>query len=100
VSGRAPRTHARRRRPLPTWRELVSRPELAILGALESAIDVAIISLVAAQPELHPSLDGRDPDSSPAAAAADAVIGHAQVLVAAIVDYRAALHREPDDLPF
>jgi hypothetical protein len=72
-------------------------PELAILGALESAIDIAIVSLVAAQPELHPSADGRDPDSSPAAAAADEIIGRAQALVAAIADYRAALQRQADD---
>jgi len=93
----AARTRGRRRRTLPTWRERVGTPELAILGALESAIDIAIVSLVAAQPELHPSPDGRDPDSSPAAAAADDIIGRAQALVAAIDHYRVALQRQADD---
>lgn len=75
-------------------------PELAILAAIQSAIDIAIVALVAAQPELQSSADGRDAVSTPASAVADAVIGCAQALVSAIADYRAVLQREPDDLPF
>jgi len=96
----AARTRTCSRWRLPTCRELVCAPELAILAVLHNAVDVAIVALVAAQPELQPSPDGRDPDPSPAAAGADAVIAHAQALVAAIADYRAALHKNPDALPF
>jgi len=87
-------------RRLPTSRELGYAPELAILAAIESAVDLALVALVAAQPELHPNADGRDLVSTDAGAAADAVIGRAQALVLAIAAYRAALHDQHDDWPF
>jgi hypothetical protein len=83
--------HVRRRRRgsarLPTCRELVGAPELGILTSLETALDVAIVALVAAQPELQPTEDGYDVVSTPAAAAADHVIVCAQTLAAAIAAY-------------
>lgn len=87
-------------RRLPTAPELAYAPELAVLAAVESAVDIAIVALVAAQPELQPNADGRDLVSTDAAAAADAVIGRAQALALAIADYRAALHDQHDDWPF
>lgn len=74
-------------------------PELAILGALEAAIDLAIISLVAAQPELHARDGGHEAVSRTSAAdSADHVIAQAQALAAAISSYRLGLH-DRDDLP-
>jgi hypothetical protein len=86
---------------LPTCHELVCAPELAILTSIEMALDVALVALVAAQPELHPTADGYDAASTPAAVAADHIIVCAQTLAVAIADYRAAL-RDPshNDLPF
>lgn len=84
---------------LPTAHELVCAPELAILAAVESALDIAIVAVVAAQPELQPSADGRDALSTAAALAADAVVEAARALVLAIADYRAAL-LHLSDLPF
>lgn len=91
---------ALRRRGLPTYRELLSAPELAILSVLENAVDLAIVAMVAAQADLQPTPDGHEQLSSAAAEAADAIIARAQALVAAIATYRAALDREPTDLPF
>jgi hypothetical protein len=85
----------RARRRLPTPSELVIAPELAILGALDAALDLAIIALVAAQPELHATEHGRDVVRSQAAHNADLVIARAQALAAAIVVYRITR-----DLPF
>lgn len=70
-------------------------PELAILGAIEAAIDLAIVALVAAQPELQPTEDGHDAVRTPVANSADLVIARAQALAAAI-----ALYRITRDLPF
>ena len=87
-----------RRRPrtrLPTPDELVIAPELAILGALEAIIDLALVALVAAQPELRATLDGHDAVSTPAANHADLVIEKAQALATAIAAYRITR-----DLPF
>jgi len=83
------------RRRLPTPAELGTAPELAILGALETVIDLAIVALVAAQPELHPSEDGLDSVSTAAAIHADHVITKAQALAAEIAAYRITC-----DLPF
>jgi hypothetical protein len=98
--GRRPSAARCSGRRLPTGHELRYAPELAILAAIESAVDVAIVALVAAQPELQPNADGRDRVSTDAGAAADAVIARAQALVSAIADYRAALHDQHDDWPF
>jgi hypothetical protein len=87
-----------RRRPtrlrLPTPDEIHRAPELAILAAIEHAIDVAIVTLVAAQPELRPTLDGYDAVISDAAVRADTVIVDAQTLVRAIAAYRAVVIAE------
>ena len=100
TAGRKTRTGRRPGRRLPTCRDLGYAPELAILTALESAVDVALVALVAAQPELQPNAHGRDIVSTAAGVAADAVIDRAQALVLAIADYRAALHDLHDDWPF
>jgi hypothetical protein len=86
---------------LPTPEELAIAPELAILAAIEAALDLAIVALVAAQPELGPTDDGHDAVTSPAAHSADAVITTAQALAAAIACYRVTLRRrDRDELPF
>ena len=85
---------------MPTWHELACAPELAILASIETTLDVALVALVAAQPELWPSADHRDAIASTTAEAADRVISCAQNLAAAIVDYRAALRDDRHDLPF
>lgn len=85
----------RARRRLPTPDELVIAPELAILGALEVAIDLAIVALVAAQRELHATDDAHDAVTTAAANHADLVIAKAQALAAAIAGYRITR-----DLPF
>lgn len=77
-----------RRELLPTPRELATAPELAILAALEATIDVALIALVAAHPELQATDDAADPVSSLVASAADNVIDKAQALADAIIGYR------------
>ena len=75
-------------------------PELGILTALETTLDVAIVALVAAQPDLQPTAGPYDAVSSSEAAAADHVIVCAQTLAAAIAAYRAALSEPAQDLPF
>jgi hypothetical protein len=80
-----------RRDLLPTPRELATAPELAILAALEAAIDVTLVALVAAHQELRATGDSSDPVSSLVACAADNVIDTAQALAAAIIGYRLAL---------
>lgn len=76
-------------------------PELAILGSIETSIDLAVVALVAAQPELWETSDGHDPVTTVAARSADHVITAAQALAAAIADYRVSLRRpDRDDLPF
>jgi hypothetical protein len=96
--------HARRRRRatarLPTCHELLCAPELAILAALESSLDIACVAVVAAQPELHSNPHGHDAVSTPAALAADHFLACVRTLAAAIGDYRATLRDSPQDLPF
>jgi hypothetical protein len=76
----------------------VNAPELAILTSLETALDVALVALVAAQPELQPTADAYDTASTLTAIAADNIIVCAQGL-AAIAAYRAArLSQSPQDL--
>ncbi|MBI3261847.1 MAG: hypothetical protein HYZ58_01685 [Acidobacteria bacterium] len=74
-------------------------PELAILGVLEAVIDLAIISLVAAQPELHERGGGHVPLMTAPAESADHVIAQAQALAAAILGYRLTRRHERDNLP-
>jgi hypothetical protein len=93
----------RSRRParcLPTPDEIASAPELAILAAIEAAADLAIVALVAAQPELRPTADRHDAVTTVAADAADRVIASAQALAVAIGDYRLALCAPAGELPF
>jgi hypothetical protein len=78
----------------------VCTPELAILTSLEISLDVAVVALVAAQPELQPTADAADAVATPAAVAADNIIVCAQALAAAIAAYHATLRLRPDDLPF
>jgi hypothetical protein len=80
----------------PTCGELVCAPELAILVSLEAAINVAIVALVAAQPELWPNTHQRVVITTTAAEGAEDVIHCAQALAAAIADYCAALPDERD----
>ena len=83
------RRRARRAsRPLPTSDELVLAPDVAILDALRSVIDVTIVAVVAGQPELWPTHDGRDPVRTHEGDAADEVIRAAQVLACAVGVYR------------
>jgi len=96
------RVRRRRRVParLPTCRELLCAPELGILTSIETSLDIAIVAVVAAQPELQSTADGYDDVSTPAAVAADHVIVCARTLAIAIAAYRATLHDLPQDLPF
>jgi hypothetical protein len=89
--------HRPARPRLPTPDEIARAPELAILAAIEHALDVAIVTLVAAQPELRPSHDGYDAVISDAAYCADTVIIEAQTLVRAIAAYRAVVLAEHVD---
>jgi hypothetical protein len=86
---------------LPTVGDLVVAPELAILAALDTAVDLTIIALVAAQPELQSAADQRDGVESSVAVAADHLITAAQALAATVATYRVALRdRRDDELPF
>lgn len=88
-------------RRLPTRDELLIAPELAILGSIETTIDLAIVALVAAQPELWQTDDGHDAVTTAPARRADSVITAAQALAAAIADYRLSLRQhDRDELPF
>jgi hypothetical protein len=84
---------------LPTPDELMSAPELAILGALEVTIDLAIVAIIAAQPELQAAGAGHDVVSTAAADHADRVIAKAQALAAAILGYRSTRLHDLADLP-
>lgn len=93
-------TRHRPRRRLPTYHELLIAPELAILGSVEASIDLAIVALVAAQPELWPTDDGHDAVMTAEARSAEHVITTAQALAVAIADYRTTLQRHLDRSPF
>jgi len=84
------------RPPLLTPDEVARSPELALLAAIEHALDLAIVTLVAAQPELRPAPEGYDAVTSDAAERADAVIVEAQTLQRAIAAYRDTVLAEPD----
>jgi hypothetical protein len=84
---------------LPTPDELLSAPELALLGALEAAIDFAIVAIIAAQPELQAARDGHDAVHTAAANRADLVIAKAQTLAVAIANYRTTRLHDLAHLP-
>ncbi len=63
-------------------------PDVAILDALRSVIEVTIVAVVAGQPELWPTRDGREPVRTREGDAADDVIRSAQVLACALGVYR------------
>jgi len=97
------RLRPRPRRPqrrLPIVDEIAAAPELAVLATIEAAIDIALVALVAAQPELQPTSDQHDAVTTCAAAAADRVIAAAHALAVAIADYRLALVAPTDEIPF
>jgi len=78
--------------------KLMAAPELAALAVLDAALDVAVLALAAAWPELHTG----DTDHDQPRAALDA-INHARALSAALRRYRRALARADRceaDLPF
>jgi len=73
---------------LPTVGELACSPEVAILGSIVHALDIASVALVAAQPELQPQPNGRVVVCpTEAAEAADCVIVCANALAVAIDAY-------------
>ena len=83
-----------RRRPsahLPTPEEVLLAPEVAILDALRSALEVTIVAVTAGQPELWPTIDGRDAVRSRQGEAADELIRCAQLLARAVDVYRALI---------
>jgi hypothetical protein len=84
---------------LPTPDELLRAPELAILSALETLLNLALVAIVAAQPELQATADGHDAVRTDAANSADCVIAKAQTLAVAIADYRATRLHGLTDLP-
>jgi hypothetical protein len=88
---------SRRRSPghLPTPNELLRVPQIAPLGVLRYAIDVLIVALTAAEPELWPTSDGRDPPCTPESEAADDVIRAAQALARAVDAYCATITQPP-----
>jgi hypothetical protein len=87
--------------PAPTIEQTTAAPELALLAVLEATLDVAVVALAAAWPELH-CLD-LEPDC-PASRTAFEIVERAHHLAAAINRYRLALasaeRRRYDDLPF
>jgi len=85
---------------LPQCNELRAAPELAILAILESSIDVAILALGAAYPEVEGLADVHESDELRAALT---IMDMARALGAAVNRYRLALvlAREHDELlPF
>ena len=85
----------------PSYQELCSAPELAILAALEHALGLAILSLAVQYPELQLDM-GDDPPSD--LLAASNVIDVAQALHDALNTYSRALSAShqirSDDIPF
>jgi hypothetical protein len=82
-----------------THEQMLGAPELGILDLLENALDVAILALAAAYPELHDS----DLITAPEALAALDLVEAARALGALINRYSLALACAPDDstdLPF
>jgi len=80
--------------------QLLAAPELGVLEVLETAIDVAILALLAAHPELR---DDADVITLPAAEAALDVVDTAHALGALVNRYRLALtlsDNDSSDLPF
>ena len=84
----------------PTVEQLAASPEMGLLAVLEHVLDVAIVSLAAACPELH-CLD-LVPDCDQSRAAFDILL-RARDLGSAINRYRLALasaERRQAELPF
>ena len=76
-----PPRRARRRRPTPA--DLAAAPDLAILAALQTTLDLAIAALLAAQPDLRSLAGRRGHFASTQALRAAHVITHARGLTAA-----------------
>ncbi len=90
----------------PTSRELATTPELGLLTALQTIVELSVNSLVAAHPELA-DLDDCPwaLEMSPSYRAAQRFVPLARKLVRTIADYRHAqlIERQrplEDDLPF
>ncbi len=82
-----------------THDQLLGAPELAVLDLLENALDVGVLALAAAYPELH----DLDHVTAPKALAALDIVDAARALGALINRYRLALALANDDsvdLPF
>jgi len=90
----------------PTPDELAATPELGLLAALEASLDLSLLALVAAHPELcDPERPPWRIDPGPACRAAKDFVPLARKLGDAIADYRRAVateHQRPieDDFPF
>ena len=79
----------------PSLDDLLFAPELALLHTLRATLDVALVALTAAQPELWPALPRSDGQFHPEADAADDVIRCAQALARALDLYRALVSPPP-----
>jgi hypothetical protein len=82
-----------------TYDELLGSPELAVLDVLERTLDVAVLVLAAAYPEMHDI----DHVTVPQALAALDVVDAARALVVLVHRYRCELVLTPGDsvdLPF
>jgi hypothetical protein len=82
-----------------TYDQLLGSPELAILDVLERTLDVVILVLAAAYPEMHDI----DHVTAPEALAALDVVDAARALVVLVNRYRRELALAPGDsadLPF
>jgi hypothetical protein len=95
--------------PPPTPSELDDAPELAILAALDHALDLALRALVSAHPQLgDPDCPSWAQDSSPAPLAADRIVVACVHLAHALEAYRRAVappprcppDPDPEQLPF
>ena len=97
-----------RGRAAPTPYDLFEAPELASVEALTAVLDVTVVAVVAANPELLD--DGwRDGPRGPSAQVwiADTIVAHAHALRAVLDRYRIVVelarndpHRVIDDVPF
>ncbi len=104
---RKPIASARRRTDLwPTPNELAHAPELAVLAALDTTLEIALRALVAAHPALaDPERPYWTLEESPTGSAANVLLGRAKAMLKALAAYRraAALRRDPipdDDRSF
>ena len=82
-----------------THDQLLGAPELAVLDLLENALDVGVLALAVAYPELH----DLDHVTAPQALAALGIVDAARALRALVNRYRLTLAIAPGDsvdLPF